>query len=220
MSYRQLFGDARLSDLEKRVLIPAFDLDNEKPEPSERSWAPKFFHNFPGPDSDGPLPVWKVALYTSAAPTYFPSVDGYIDGGVVANNPSMAALAQTRDRRAFPRPWSLDRMRLLSVGTGRMLMRIGGRTRDWGLAQWARPILDIMGEGLTGVADYQCRQMLDKRYHRLAPVFPPGRRFPLNGVRKIPALVKFAESVELSSTADLADPALAVTDSHTLQSVR
>jgi hypothetical protein len=198
---KRIFGGARLAELKKSVLISAFDLDNEKTDPAERSWAPKFFHNLPGPDCDGHLPVWKVALYTSAAPTYFPSVDGYIDGGVAANNPAMAALAQTRDRRAFPRPWSLDRLRLLSVGTGRSLMRIEGRTLDWGTAQWARPLIDILGEGLTGVADYQCRQILDQRYHRLAPVFPPGQRFPLDGVKQIPALVKFAEAVELASTA-------------------
>ncbi|MBU1908477.1 MAG: patatin-like phospholipase family protein, partial [Verrucomicrobia bacterium] len=180
----------------------AFDLDNEKPDPAERSWAPKFFHNLPGPDSDGAFPVWKVALYTSAAPTYFPSVDGYIDGGVAANNPAMAALAQTRDRRSFPRPWPIEKLVLLSVGTGRLLMRIEGRNLDWGYAQWARPLIDILGEGLTGVADYQCRQILDKRYHRLAPVFPPGRRFPLDGVKQIPALVKFAKVVDLKPTLD------------------
>ncbi|MBP7829844.1 MAG: patatin-like phospholipase family protein [Kiritimatiellae bacterium] len=195
----RLFGDTRLEDLEKRVLIPAFDLDNEKPDPGQRSWAPKFFHNFSGPDSDGAQPVWKVALYTSAAPAYFPSVDGYIDGGVAANNPAMAALAQTRDRRAFARPPPLDSVVLLSMGTGRSLMRIEGKNLNWGYAQWARPILDILGEGLTGVADYQCRQMLAERYHRLAPVFPAGERFPLDGVKRIPDLVAFAGGVDLSS---------------------
>lgn len=197
-----LFGDTRLAELKKHVLVPAFDLDNEKPDPAQRCWAPKFFHNFPGPDSDGAQPAWTVALYTSAAPAYFPSVDGYIDGGVVANNPAMAALAQTRDRRAFKRPPRLDRVALLSIGTGRSLMRIGGKNLNWGYAQWARPILDIIAEGLTGVADYQCRKMLDARYHRLAPVFPPGARFPLDAVKRIPALVKFAESVDLAAAAD------------------
>ena len=35
--------------------------------------------------------VWKVARYTSAGPTYFTECDNYVDGGVMANNPSMAA---------------------------------------------------------------------------------------------------------------------------------
>jgi patatin-like phospholipase/acyl hydrolase len=98
---RRIFGETRLKDLRKRVLIPAFDLDNENPDASRRAWSPKFFHNFPGPDSDGDRLAYKVALYTSAAPTFFPAVDGYIDGGVFANNPSMAALAQTQDHRAM-----------------------------------------------------------------------------------------------------------------------
>lgn len=32
--------------------------------------------------------VWKVARYTSAAPMNFSECDSYVDGGVLANNPS------------------------------------------------------------------------------------------------------------------------------------
>lgn len=32
--------------------------------------------------------VWKVARYTSAAPMNFSECDNYVDGGVLANNPS------------------------------------------------------------------------------------------------------------------------------------
>ena len=38
-------------------------------------------------------PIWKVARYTSAAPMYFTECDNYVDGGVLANNPSESALA-------------------------------------------------------------------------------------------------------------------------------
>ena len=65
----------------------------------ERRWKPKLFHNFPGPDSDGGALAYRVAVATAAAPTYFASYDGYIDGGVFATNPSMCALAQTQDAR-------------------------------------------------------------------------------------------------------------------------
>ena len=62
-----------------------------------RAWKAKFFHNYAGSDSDqGELAV-DVALRTSAAPTYFPSYQGFIDGGVVANNP-----ARLRRRRVRP----------------------------------------------------------------------------------------------------------------------
>lgn len=95
---QRLFGKTRLRDLRKRVLVTAFDLDNEDPKPERRRWKPKLFHNFPGADSDGAMRAWQVGLYTSAAPTYFPTVDGYVDGGVFAINPSMCALAQSQDR--------------------------------------------------------------------------------------------------------------------------
>jgi len=123
-------------------------------KPIHTWWAPtcpaqpwrsrKFFNNFPGEDSDGEQLAYKVALYTSAAPTYFPLVDGYIDGGVAANN----------------------------------------------------MILD----GVMGVADYQCRQILGGNYYRLAPFFPADMLIPFDGVKRIPKLVAFAEKVDISKT--------------------
>lgn len=196
---KAIFGEARLKDLKKPVLIPAFDLDNENPEALRRSWAPKFFHNFPGSDSDGDLLAYKVALYTSAAPTFFPAVDGYVDGGVFANNPSMAALAQTQDHRALKNPPEHEDIALLSIGTGTPLMLIEKKNLDWGQAQWVKPILNIMMDGVMGVADYQCRQILGENYHRLAPVFPPDTIIGLDAVDRIPDLVKFAEGVNISN---------------------
>ncbi|MCX7899442.1 MAG: patatin-like phospholipase family protein [Methylocystis sp.] len=195
---KRIFGNLRLADLPKRVLVPAFRLDNEDPNPARRSWSPKFFHNFPGEDSDGEAAVYKVALYTSAAPTYFPSVDGFIDGGVCANNPSMAALAQTQDRRALPRPPPLGRIALMSVGTGTPLLRISRKTLDWGVAQWARPLVQILFDGMMGIADYQCRQLLGPRYYRLAPVFPPGKAIAMDEVNRLPELIAFAEGVDIA----------------------
>jgi patatin-like phospholipase/acyl hydrolase len=181
------------------VLITAFDLDNEDPRPERRTWKPKLFHNFPGPDNDRTEPVYKIGLYTSAAPTYFPSVDGFIDGGVYAGNPSMCALAQTQDHRYPPTP-PLSDVVVLSLGTGTTLQYIAGRTHDWGYAQWVKPLITLMLDGSTGIADYQCRQILRDRYHRLAPLFPPGTAVPLDGAKKIPYLLEFAETVALDET--------------------
>lgn len=196
---RRVFGTTTLGQLHRRVLIPAFDLDNEASDPGERTWKPKLFHNFPGSDSDGDMLAWKVALYTSAAPTYFPSADGYIDGGVYANNPSMCALAQALDRRIRRRP-GLEDLVLLSLGTGTSLVHLEGRALDWGYAQWAKPLIELMLDGTAGIADYQCRQILASRYHRLAPAFPPGVAIPLDGVARLAELTAFAESIDLAAT--------------------
>ena len=41
--------------------------------------------------------VWKVARYTSAAPVFFAECDNYVDGGVVANNPTTFALPEIQE---------------------------------------------------------------------------------------------------------------------------
>jgi patatin-like phospholipase/acyl hydrolase len=197
---RVLGEETTLGQLRKRVLITAFDMDNEKPNELERTWKPKLFHNFPGAGNDRNQLAYKVGMYTAAAPTYFPSVDGYIDGGVYANNPSMCALAQTQDTRYRPTP-PIDEVILLSLGTGTSLYYIRGKTLDWGYAQWIKPLISLMLDGISGIADYQCSQVLRDRYHRLAPVFPPDVSIPMDAVDKIPYMIRFAEGLDLRSTA-------------------
>lgn len=198
--FRRVLGaETSLGQLRKRVLITAFDLDNEDPDDLRRTWKPKLFHNFPGAANDRHELAYKVAMYTAVAPTYFPSVDGYIDGGVYANNPAMCGLAQTQDKRYRPTP-SLDEIVLLSLGTGTSLFHIEGRALDWGYAQWIKPLISLMLDGISGIADYQCRQMLRDRYHRLAPVFPPEVSIPMDDVGKIPYMIDFAERLDMGPT--------------------
>ena len=197
----KLFGQTTLGQLKKRVLITSFDLDNEDRRHDRRSWKPKLFHNFPGPNTDRSQLAYKVGLYTSAAPTYFPSVDGYIDGSVYASNPSMCALAQTQDQRYKPTP-SLDNVVLLALGTGTSLYYIKGRSHDWGYVQWAKPLVRLMLDGVAGIADYQCHQILHSRYHRLAPVFPESSSVAQDDTDKIPYLLNFAQKLDVKPTID------------------
>jgi patatin-like phospholipase/acyl hydrolase len=196
-----VLGDRTLAQLTKRVLVTTFDLDNEAS--IERTWKAKLFHNFPGDDSDGDALAYRVGTATAAAPTYFATFDGYIDGGVFATNPSMCALAQTQDARipADERA-DLKDVRLLSLGTGRSLRHIEGKSHDWGYVQWVRPLLDLMLDGVNGIAHYQCSQLLGERYHRLAPTFPSGRQIGMDAVGDIPYLADFASGLDLTTTAD------------------
>ena len=152
-----------------------------------------------GPNNDRGQPAYKVGLFTSAAPTYFPSVNGFIDGGVHTSNPSMCALAQTQDQRYNPTP-SLEDVVLLSLVTGISLQYVKGHSHDWGYIQWIKPLASLMLEGTAGIADYQCSQILNTRYHRLTPVFPPGISVQMDDVKKIPYMIEFAESVSIEGT--------------------
>ncbi len=194
-----VFHQGTLADIytqqQKYVLIPTFDLDAMVDD--ERTWKPKFFHNFPGEDSDGAEKIVDVALRTTAAPTYFPTYQGYIDGGAIANNPSLSALAQAMDPRCAGR--TLADIRLLSLGTGYTPTYIAGENLDWGYAQWARPIISLLLEGAMSAVDYQCRQILGSNYyHRLAPSL----REPIlwDDVDKIGRLIQLANQVDLVPT--------------------
>jgi uncharacterized protein len=197
-------GDStKLNQLSKNVLITTFDLDNLRPEPDKRTWKPKLFHNLGNNnENDGEALAYKVGLYTSAAPTYFPSVDGYIDGGVYANNPSMCALAQTQDERVYEVCPKLKDVVLLSMGTGTSLTYLEGMNLDWGMSQWVRPLLSILLDGVSGIADFQCRKLLKGNYFRLAPVFPSEIKINMDDVSKIPYMVEFAENVNIQDTVD------------------
>jgi hypothetical protein len=191
----KLFGTRTLADLLPRhVLIPSFDLDNGAPPPGARMWNPKFFHNFAGPDSDGAQKIVDVALRTSAAPTYFPVYQGYVDGGVIANNPSMAVLAQAIDPGTGGQ--SLANLRLFSIGTGITPTFISGDAHNWGVAQWAHPLINMMIEGGMGVADYECARLLGTSYFRLAPVLPSP--IPLDSADRVNDLIGYANAVDIS----------------------
>ena len=199
---RDVFGDARLSDLGKRVAVAAFDLDDITSE-AERTWRPKIFHNYPGEGSDGGESAMSVALRTSAAPTYFPTVDGYVDGGVFANNPSMVALAQALDSRYFEKtPRELSGIRLLSVGTGANLRHIEGTRLDWGFARWAPPLVDILMDGVSGIADFQCRQLMRGGYYRLQLDLPEGKNIPMDGVADLEEMLLLAQSADIAPAAE------------------
>lgn len=193
-----VFGKTRLGDLRKKVVIPTFDLDNEGEKDRSRRWKPKIFHNCPGPDSDARELVANVARYTTAAPTYFPTADGYIDGGVFANNPSVVALAQAiSSTNGTPERVGLDDIVLVSIGTGVNLKYIAGGDLDWGLARWARPLVDILMEGVSGIADYQSRQLIGERYFRLQTELSKRVKIPLDAVNKIRSLDRIARTAPL-----------------------
>ena len=133
---------------------------------------------------------------------------GRIEGktvGVVANNPSMAALTQALDTRGSEPPPELAEICLLSLGTGTNLSFIQGRTLDWGLGQWAKPLINLLMDASTGIADYQCRQILRGAYRRIAPVFPAKTNIKLDDWKRADELLAFGQATPLVDTWDDTD---------------
>lgn len=192
----EYFPGKTLADLPKKVLISTFKLDNEGKRPDGvRVWKMKFFHNYPGADSDGDQMVVDVGVRTSVAPAYFPVYQGYIDGGVSASNPAMCALAQALDKVAGRQ--NVRDVAMLSMGTGYNRHYLPVQNADWGLVQWAPHLINIMLEGDQDVVDFQCRQVLDDHYLRVNPLLP--REIGLGSIKYIPDLLETAEKADLSA---------------------
>jgi uncharacterized protein len=134
-----------------------------------------------------------VALRTSAAPTYFPGYQRFIDGGVVANNPSLCALAQALNETGGKQ--KLSNIRMLAVGTGYSPNFIPQQDADWGLLQWAPHLVSIMMEGAVGLAHYQSTQLLGSRYYRVNPRLPV--KIALDGTKQIDLMRGLAAQFDL-----------------------
>lgn len=201
----RVFGEKRLRDLEKKVVIPSFLVEDEE----VGHWRPVFFNNFPNSDTADVL-VKEVALASSAAPTYFPSYKRMIDGGVYANNPStIGAVFALSD---WGSPHDLHEVRLLSIGTGFFPYQITQDTKKWGDLQWLglpifyspasphnppEPIIDILFEGVSEADRYLSQLLLRDRYYRLNPTLPS--IVNLDDYEKIPELIRLADQTDLTA---------------------
>lgn len=165
----ELLGNDRLSngqDETVELLVTSYAMSQPKWPQSPylfKSWKARA-------GSDRDFFLRDVARATSAAPTYFPpaqirAIDGgqflCIDGGVIANNPSAAALASAR------RLWPSDEFTIVSIGTGLTKpSQVSAESLGWGDVQWLKPILDIFMDGQMDMSVYEMREQLGSLYHR------------------------------------------------------
>ena len=122
-------------------------------------------------------------MASAAAPTYFPchemiltGDDGVIaarplvDGGVVANNPTACAIAEAvRLNCQFKKNENgLNDLLVASFGTGATTRAITAEdAKEWGTAEWAGPIVDVLFDGAADAVDYIAMQLIDeKRFFR------------------------------------------------------
>lgn len=174
-------GWASLQSALTGVMLTGYDLERRRPV---------FMTN--GRQTDGTpsddFLFWHAARATSAAPTYFePALidnlttrdhHSVIDGGVVANDPAMAAYVEGRKLG-----WRADEIMLLSVGTGTAEenpIRHEAAT-GWGALGWINPangtpLLSIVFDSQAMTASYQANWLLNQdgaaRFVRINGVLP------------------------------------------------
>jgi patatin-like phospholipase/acyl hydrolase len=151
----------RLAETRPDLIVPSYDTALPGPYFFKTTKAKET------PEADD-FPLSIVARATSAAPTYFEALEAgdkaLVDGGVFATNPAMCALAEVLNQENV-RPRDVV---LLSLGCGQHTEKHSfDQIKDWGLVGWARPILDVVFDGVSDAVNYQARRVLPPdRYWR------------------------------------------------------
>ena len=157
-------------------------------------------------DKFATIPVWQVCRSSSAAPVAFagylmqdeqflqalkedaPNFEGdlptkippegipLIDGGVVANNPALCAIAE---QIAAEGNRGLNDILVAAFGTGQLPRRITpNEAITWGGLDWVDlfngiPLLDVFSDGSADAIDYVSGKLLRDNYLRYQPVLEP-----------------------------------------------
>lgn len=154
-------GGARLKDVTTPLFITAYDIQGR---------FAFFFRSERARNDDAyDFSLCDVARATSAAPTYFEPHEvtdaagartyPLVDGGIFGVNPAMCAFVD--------HPRDIDF--LVSLGTGSHTRAYEyHRARWWGQLEWARPLIDMVFDGVADTIDFQLDRLLpDGGYVRL-----------------------------------------------------
>jgi uncharacterized protein len=190
---QELFGDAFMEEALTETLVTSYDIELR---------APIFFTSNPkveeteGVDARkicGGFKMFEAAMATSAAPTFFPPYklmtahrtdEGYyalVDGGVLANNPSLIAMMEVlaTSKEADKENLQHSDILMVSLGTGSFTRKYKyNNVKKWGQLQWVNPIIDIVLDSQSESVAYQLQNLMTvegqyQNYYRF--------QFPLSG---------------------------------------
>jgi patatin-like phospholipase/acyl hydrolase len=161
---KEHFGDAKLSQTIKPILIPTYDIANDNGVFLKSRKARLRV--------DDDIKIYDACIATVSAPTYFKphtirydsKLCSFIDGGVFINNPAMAGIAEAMKHYRS----RIKDIKLLSIGTGFTHRPVSHKKADgWGLVNWIRPVFRYSMIGNMRAVDYEVKQLLgNNRYVR------------------------------------------------------
>jgi len=181
---RRHLGTARLPQARPPVLVTAYDIERRRALCLRT-----------GDD----ISMVDAAHASSAAPTYFEPVRvnraTLIDGGVFAGNPAMCAYAEVGGEPEL----------LVSLGTGANTRRLPyEEVRGWGQLEWARPLVDVVLDGIADAVDEQLTRLLGETYVRLqTPLDEASDDFDDASAENLAALRREAERLIAAHDAEI-----------------
>ena len=191
--------DLTIGDLKKYVFIPSFNVKGY----TSHNWQSVFFNNLSISELSK-TKVIDVALATSAAPTYFPSHNNFIDGGVIDNSPAASSMISTL--KILKPKYQLSDFRVLSIGTGNTLDSIKKDTSSWGVVQWAinpttkmrLPLISILLMNDIPLSDMYCEELIGRNFHRINPIL--NHEIPMDDYRKVLLLKDTVDKLDLTTS--------------------
>ena len=167
---RRVYGETVLGESRIPLVIPSYNLGEND----------VYLFKTPHHERlrrDHKVPMWQVAMATTAAPTFFPAFrlsDDHVrlvDGGVWANNPAMVGVTEAVSM--FGR--RLEDIRVLSVGTTMNMRTRRSRLDNAGLLRWVRgpTVFDVLLNGQSAGAFAQVQHLVGPdNARRLNPPAP------------------------------------------------
>jgi patatin-like phospholipase/acyl hydrolase len=164
----EVLGGRLLGESEKRLVIPAYSLDENDVYLFKTPHHPRLRR-------DGRETMVDVALATTAAPTFLPAFrlrhHRLIDGGVWANNPVLVGVAEAISMLGA----SPGAIRVLSLGTTDEVTTSGHRLDAGGVLRWARPVPALLLRAQALGSLHAAQHLLrPERITRIDPSVPDG----------------------------------------------
>jgi uncharacterized protein len=170
-SLRDLIGDVKLGEVKRKIVIPALRLDNRAQVKTDRRWGIRIFSNFIPEAAEANDLLRDVVVRSASAPVVWPSHQGYADGGLFANNPSLVALSHAMDLLEAKQ----DQFRVLSIGTGQKYSYIESSRGQLGYGQWLldpmqpMALMQAVMDCNSAAVSYSCSRLLQDNFFRLDP---------------------------------------------------
>lgn len=187
---RETFGEIKLGDIKKPLLIPSTDIGNGGVHVFKSNYCKHFTR-------DMDILVRDAVLASCSAPTFFnPAIVGeyaLADGGLWANNPSLAAFIDAQRRLNV----SADSIKILSVGTGHAKSFYGtDLDKKWGLFNgWQRQEFIGFILSLQSQSTHNYLQLIMKKDHLLRLNFESDLPLPLDDCRSTQDLFSRADKL-------------------------
>ena len=170
-------GHYKMGDLLKPCMISGYDIEKRRVN---------FYTNDDKDHKYEDYYVKDIVRGSTSIPAYFPparfnhgvDINTIVDGGVFANNPSLAAYIEVSKtlfdgeyKRKHP-----HELIIISLGTGKISQKSFPykKAKRWGKAQWLMPVIDVLLSSHSEVTSYEMEKIFEaydskKNYTRINP---------------------------------------------------